>query len=146
MVLGPTWVLDVYCYMRFQDPEPLSPLAGVDGFTGEDGIYDLGSVFVQDPKALLKFLTPWNTFVYNNPFGKHAADSSTLYGVEPWNYYLKNMTLSFNIFFPLAVFGVFITWAAFLRRNLLFSRLMSSSFGAEIEDELAMQTLMKEGV
>ena len=36
----------------------------------------------------------------------YNSGSSSLYGIEPPSYYLKNLVLNFNLAFPLAAFGV----------------------------------------
>ncbi|CAF0756871.1 unnamed protein product [Didymodactylos carnosus] len=50
-------------------------------------------------------ITPFNHIKYNI-FSKHGP---TLYGTEPWTYYLTNGILNFNIVYPLAFIGLLIT-------------------------------------
>lgn len=47
-------------------------------------------------------LTPWNIVKYNI-FGGSSGRSSSLYGTEPWHYYLLSLTLNFNVLAPLAL-------------------------------------------
>lgn len=50
-------------------------------------------------------ITPLNHIRYNL-FSKHGP---TLYGVEPWTYYILNGLLNFNIIYPLAFIGIVLT-------------------------------------
>ncbi|CAF0998267.1 unnamed protein product [Rotaria sordida] len=50
-------------------------------------------------------ITPLNHIHYNL-FSKHGP---TLYGTEPWTYYIINGLLNFNIIYPLAIIGIFLT-------------------------------------
>ncbi|KAG9087602.1 mannosyltransferase [Ceratobasidium sp. UAMH 11750] len=46
-------------------------------------------------------LTPWNLVKYNI-FSGSSGRGPTLYGSEPWYFYLLNLTLNFNVLLPLA--------------------------------------------
>ncbi|CAF5050528.1 unnamed protein product, partial [Rotaria sp. Silwood1] len=50
-------------------------------------------------------ITPLNHIRYNL-FSKHGP---TLYGTEPWTYYIINGLLNFNIIYPLAIIGIILT-------------------------------------
>ncbi|CAF4123072.1 unnamed protein product, partial [Rotaria socialis] len=50
-------------------------------------------------------ITPLNHIRYNL-FSKHGP---TLYGTEPWIYYIINGLLNFNIIYPLAIIGIILT-------------------------------------
>jgi alpha-1,2-mannosyltransferase len=49
-------------------------------------------------------MTPWNIVRYNI-FGG-SARGPELYGTSPWNYYLLNLMLNFNIVVPLALLSL----------------------------------------
>lgn len=46
--------------------------------------------------------TKLSILLYNVGGGPEGADD-TLYGVEPWSFYLKNLLLNFNVALPLAL-------------------------------------------
>ncbi|CAF1443654.1 unnamed protein product [Adineta steineri] len=50
-------------------------------------------------------IAPLNHIGYNI-FSKHGP---TLYGTEPWTYYITNGLLNFNIIYPLAIIGIMLT-------------------------------------
>ncbi|QRV80297.1 glycosyltransferase family 22 protein [Ceratobasidium sp. AG-Ba] len=57
-------------------------------------------------------LTPWNLVKYNI-FSSSSGRGPTLYGSEPWYFYLVNLALNFNILLPLALLslpGLYITY------------------------------------
>ena len=48
-------------------------------------------------------MTPWNLIKYNV---FDSGKGSTLYGTEPWYFYLFNLLLNFNIALPLALISL----------------------------------------
>ena len=84
-------------------------------------------------------ITPWNTFQYNNPFG--GRNNSTLYGVESFSYYPKNLLLNFNFLFPLALLSFPVTFfsperRAKLRSMFSFGLLLDTPGEAEVVADL----------
>lgn len=49
--------------------------------------------------------TPWNLIKYNI-FSGSSGRSPTLYGTEPWYFYITNLALNFNILVPLALISL----------------------------------------
>ena len=49
--------------------------------------------------------TPWNLIKYNI-FSSSSGRSPTLYGSEPWYFYITNLALNFNILVPLALISL----------------------------------------
>ncbi|KKY17749.1 putative alpha-mannosyltransferase [Phaeomoniella chlamydospora] len=56
-------------------------------------------------------IAAWNIVFYN--VFSSSDRGPNIFGVEPWDFYLKNLTLNFNIWFPLALLAaplVFLLW------------------------------------
>jgi alpha-1,2-mannosyltransferase len=49
-------------------------------------------------------ITPWNIVKYN--VFPDSSRGPTLYGTEPWYFYLLNLALNFNVLLPLALISV----------------------------------------
>lgn len=50
----------------------------------------------------------YNLMIYNSSLSSNMAGSSILYGVEPWYFYLLNLTLNFNIVTYIQIFFLFL--------------------------------------
>ena len=58
---------------------------------------------------------PWNIIAYN-VFGG-SGKGPNIYGTEPWHYYIRNLALNFNIWFPLALTSVpLLLFQSFVRK------------------------------
>jgi alpha-1,2-mannosyltransferase len=59
---------------------------------------------------------PWNIVAYN-VFGG-SGKGPNIYGTEPWHFYIRNLTLNFNIWFFLAVVSIpLLMFQHFIRRQ-----------------------------